>query len=108
MRIPARFVARGLAAAAVLALAACSGTPAAPTPFPTAASSPAPGTSAGAAPRVLVTGLEVPWGVAFLPDGAALVTERESARLLRDGGRRAQRVVVSGIVKAGIHNGGAV
>jgi glucose/arabinose dehydrogenase len=167
VRIPARFVVRGLAAAAVLALAACSGTPAAPTPFPTAASSPAPGTPA-AAPRVLVTGLEVPWGVAFLPDGAALVTERESARLLRvapdgtitpvgtvagvvaqgEGGLlgvavspdfaadhaifvaytsasdnrvvrlqaaadgtvdgAAQRVVVSGIVKAGIHNGGAV
>ena len=73
MRIPVRHVARVLAAGTVLALAACA--PAAPTPFPTAAAS--------AAPRVLVTGLEVPWGVAFLPDGAALVTERKSARLLR-------------------------
>ncbi|MDT0350447.1 PQQ-dependent sugar dehydrogenase [Pseudonocardia charpentierae] len=164
MRIPARGAARGLTAVAVLALAltACGGTPATPTPFPTAATSSAPGL------RVLVTGLEVPWGVAFLPDGAALVTERESARLLRvapdgavtpvgtvagvvaqgEGGLlgvavspdfatdrtivvaytsaadnrvvrlrvgadgtvdgAAQQVLVSGIVKAGIHNGGAV
>ncbi|WP_036405138.1 PQQ-dependent sugar dehydrogenase [Microbispora rosea] len=36
-----------------------------------------------AAPRTLVTGLTVPWAIAFLPGGDALVTERESARLLR-------------------------
>ena len=56
-------------------------------PTPSAAPTTAPTTVPTAGPprdpEVLVTGLEAPWGIDFLPGGDALVTERDSGRVLR-------------------------
>jgi len=95
-----------LTAALVLALAAtaCGGSTDGPVagagssaPAPTSAapstpdassagpsSAPAPSSPAPSfEPQVLASGLEAPWGLAFLPGGDALVSERDTARVLR-------------------------
>ncbi len=55
---------------------------------------------------VVATNLEAPWGLAFLPNGDALVTERDTGRLLRlDGSgdvEEVQRLPASGVGEGGL------
>lgn len=81
----------GVALAALTVVTACGGrdadtvasqAPAPPSAQPSAAATLSPRTTDV---KTLVTGLRAPWGVAFLPDGGALVTERDTRRVVKVG-----------------------
>jgi glucose/arabinose dehydrogenase len=89
MSLGRRRATAALALTALLAAASCSfgppdgqdggGPPNLPSPSSSAAESP------NAVVTVLAEGLDVPWGIAFLPDGGALVTERDTRRIMKVG-----------------------
>jgi glucose/arabinose dehydrogenase len=56
--------------------------------FPTPTTESAPPVAGTEVHEVVATGLQIPWGIDFLPDGSALVTERDSGRILRVGPHR--------------------
>ncbi|KXK63213.1 glucose sorbosone dehydrogenase [Micromonospora rosaria] len=89
---PGRLRAAAVTSCAALLLAGCSFGEPEPDPagepptFPTPSVSATPeGGEQQVVTTVLAKGLRVPWAIAFLPDGAALVTERDSGRILQVG-----------------------
>lgn len=105
-----------LAAAGAALLTACSAEEpaAAPTVDPVPSVSTAPTASAaasavagkpdlGADPETIATGIKVPWGLAFLPDGSALVAERQTGDIfqVRAGAAKKKVYTVPGVRAGG-------
>jgi glucose/arabinose dehydrogenase len=92
-------------AALALVLAGCGGPETAETPTTT----PQPDGSEPARElrvEVVATGLEVPWEIAFLPDGRALVTERPGRIRLLDAEQRLQAEPVGQVEVQALGEGG--
>ena len=95
------------AAGAASLLTACSSATPAAAPAPASPTPPSPSpsrtTASSEAPQDVVTGLNTPWGLAFLPDGSALVSQRDDAKVLqiKPGGRPAEVYQVPGVEHAG-------
>ena len=67
-----------------------------------AADHPTASTAALGSPRVVASGLNVPWGIAFLPNGDALVSERATGRIKRipkNGGTARTVKTIPGVAK---------
>ncbi|WP_248841113.1 PQQ-dependent sugar dehydrogenase [Frankia sp. AgKG'84/4] len=104
-----------LALATALALAACgspgsagsSGSASAGRPSPSALAGPTGADAAaatGVQTRTVADGLAAPWDIAFLPSGEALVSERDSGRILRvpaGGGRPTTMTTLPGVLHQG-------
>ncbi|MBI5160176.1 MAG: PQQ-dependent sugar dehydrogenase [Micrococcales bacterium] len=91
------------AVAVALGLAGCAGpppNPATPTPAASFDASPLPQGS----PREVTGGLVAPWSVVTV-DGTALVSERDSARILELVGRRTREVAKIGGIRSGGEGG---